>query len=125
MTRKNEYIDALAKVIGLKIRSARLDMGMPRTKLGELIDVSHQQVRKYERGFNNISFGRLFLISQTLGKDISYFYEGITNSKSETDALTYIDQRMLSNVTRNFMNIENVKQQKSIATLIKSLTKVA
>ena len=64
---------------------------MSQGKLGEKLGVSFQQVQKYENGKNRISASTLFLVSQVLGVDFSYFIEGYDQVKllKEKNGLSY------------------------------------
>ena len=53
----------------------RLILGMSQTTVGEALDVSFQQVQKYENGTNRISAGRLQQIADFLGVTPGYFFE--------------------------------------------------
>lgn len=121
MVRKNNYVQEVDIFIGNKIYSYRLAKGLSRQQLAEAIDVTHQQLQKYEKGINRISVGRLVLIAKALGKDINYFYEGIFTESSETMLTQH--QRMCIEVSRNFMKIKAKEHQSAVNTLIRSLVK--
>ncbi len=123
MARKNNYIQEVDKFIGGKIYQLRLAKGLSRQQLSKVIDVTHQQLQKYEKGTNRISVGRLVLIAKALGKSVNYFYEGIDSMDNEPILTQH--QRMCIEVSRNFMKIENAEHQNAVNTLVKSLTKVA
>lgn len=76
MARNNEYTEKLNKYMGKKLQQIRLSRGLSRLQLGNLVDVSGQQIHKYEIGSNCISIARLSLISKALNHDIAAFYEG-------------------------------------------------
>jgi len=122
MARKNDYIQKIDQFIGEKIYSLRLAKGLSRQQLAELIEVTHQQLQKYEKGVNRISVGRLVLIAKALGKNIDYFYEGLESSDNAEPILTQ-HQRMCIEVSRNFRNIPNPKHQEAVNALIRCLTK--
>jgi transcriptional regulator with XRE-family HTH domain len=63
--------------IGKRVRAMRLQRGLSQTELGEYLNVSFQQVQKYERGANRISAGRLQLISDLLKVPITFFFTGL------------------------------------------------
>ena len=46
------------KHVGARVRMRRLILGMSQGKLGEALDVTFQQVQKYEKGINRISASR-------------------------------------------------------------------
>lgn len=61
------------KALGLKIRTRRMLAGMSQADLGASLNVSFQQVQKYEKGTNRVAFVRLKQIADALGESISYF----------------------------------------------------
>jgi transcriptional regulator with XRE-family HTH domain len=60
--------------IGRRVRMLRLQRGLSQTELGTLINVTFQQVQKYEKGTNRISAGRLQRISEVLTVPVSFFF---------------------------------------------------
>jgi transcriptional regulator with XRE-family HTH domain len=52
--------------LGLHIRERRKSLGVSQAALAESLGITFQQIQKYERGFNRISFSRLVLIAQAL-----------------------------------------------------------
>lgn len=56
----------LDREIGARVRRARKERGLTQTQLGEALNVSFQQVQKYERGTNRISSSALVLIARVL-----------------------------------------------------------
>ena len=71
--------------IGKRVRAMRLQRGLSQTELGEHLNVSFQQVQKYERGANRISAGRLQLISDLLKVPITFFFSGLEGGSAEPD----------------------------------------
>jgi transcriptional regulator with XRE-family HTH domain len=121
MARKNDYIQEIDKFVGGKIYSLRLAKGLSRQQLAKVVEVTHQQLQKYEKGTNRISVGRLVLIAKALGKSVNYFYEGL-EAMSQEPVLTQ-HQRMCIEVSRNFMKIESTEHQNAVNTLVKSLVR--
>jgi DNA-binding XRE family transcriptional regulator len=56
--------DARDAEIGRRLRVRRLQKGLTRTELGELIGVTFQQLQKYESGVNRVAAGRLRRIAE-------------------------------------------------------------
>lgn len=121
MVRKVEEIEQIDKFIGNKIHELRLALGLSRQQLGTKINVTHQQLQKYEKGTNRVSAGRLAVIATYLNKPVSYFYEGVADIGENTDQTKYENQRMCIEVSRNFMKIKNSEHKDAVNTLIKSL----
>ena len=65
--------------VGGKVRMRRKFLGLSQEELGKAINLTFQQVQKYERGSNRISASKLFEISQALRAPINYFFEDFTD----------------------------------------------
>ncbi len=52
--------------LGLRIRQRRKGLGVSQTALADAIGLTFQQIQKYERGFNRVSFSRLVDIAHAL-----------------------------------------------------------
>ena len=63
--------------VAKRVRALRLQRGISQTELGGVLDVTFQQVQKYETGTNRISAGRLQQIAEVLDVSVTYFYAGI------------------------------------------------
>ena len=121
MAHKNNHIEQIDKILGGRIYSLRVAQGIARKQLAKLIEVTPQQLQKYEKGTNRISVGRLVLIAKSLGEEISYFYEGLEQNKQQ-EILTQ-HQRLCLELARNFRKIVNSDHQNAVNILVKSLLK--
>jgi transcriptional regulator with XRE-family HTH domain len=86
------------KIIGLQIKKLRYMRStkyryMSQTKLARAVGVTFQQIQKYEKGFNQVSFKILKKLSEFLDVDINYF-----TSVMELNNLTFTKKRRESNV---------------------------
>ena len=63
------------KHLGSKLKLRRLAMGLTQTKVAKAINVTFQQIQKYEKGTNGVSSLRLLQLSNYLKVPISYFFE--------------------------------------------------
>ena len=120
MAGQNNLLIKINQLIGDKIYSLRLGMGLTRQQLASKIGVSHQQLIKYEKGTNRITTGRLVLIAEALSTNVLYFFKDLDVS-NEAPQITQ-HQRMCIEVSRNFMKIENSQHQEAINILVKSLS---
>ena len=119
MGRSTELTILTDKAVGERIFKLRLAMGMSRQQLAGLIDVTHQQLSKWEHGTNRISVGRMVLIANSLKKPISYFFDGL---EIPHEAQT-THQRMTIEVARNFALIKNPGHQSVINNMIRELAR--
>ena len=67
----------LTEQIGKNIRSLRLEAGLTQQRLGKMMEVSFQQIQKYETGANRISAAKLWRMAQVLDISVSAFFEGL------------------------------------------------
>lgn len=123
MARKNIYIDKVSQHIGNQVKLLRLLRGYSRQQLANVIDVSNQQLLKYEAGENRLSVGRLLLIAKALSVNISYFYKKLDNIDQEPIGTQH--QHMCIEVACNFMKIASSKHKNAVNALIKTLSKAA
>jgi transcriptional regulator with XRE-family HTH domain len=63
--------------VGSRIRLRRMLLGMSQTELGHALDLTFQQVQKYERGDNRVSASMLHKTSQVLDIPVSFFFEDL------------------------------------------------
>src|SRR5262245_57946308 len=66
--------------IAKRVRALRLQRGISQTELGSVLDVTFQQVQKYETGSNRISAGRIQQIAEVLEVPVTYFYAGLNDA---------------------------------------------
>ena len=114
MARKNQETQAIDRIVGERISILRITSGLSRQQLADEIDVTHQQLQKYEKGFNRVSCGRMAVIAKVLKQPISYFFD-------EEEYLPSHHARMAMEVSRNFMKIKNPMHQVVVNDLINVL----
>jgi len=68
--------------LGRKLRMRRLSLGLTQTKVAQAINVTFQQIQKYEKGTNGVSSSRLMQLSQFLKVPVTYFYEEYRDYKN-------------------------------------------
>ena len=73
----NEKI--FTKIVGLQLKKIRLAKGLTQTKVSKKINVTFQQVQKYERGQNEIRLIYIKKLAEVFNVEESYFYKPITD----------------------------------------------
>ena len=63
---KSSYEAATKKVIGKKLKKRRLQLGLTQSKVGHAVNVTFQQIQKYEKGTNGLSAFMVKRIAQSL-----------------------------------------------------------
>jgi transcriptional regulator with XRE-family HTH domain len=61
--------------VGNRLRLRRTVLGLSQEWVGDAVNITFQQLQKYERGINRISASRLYTLAQALGVPVSFFFE--------------------------------------------------
>jgi len=72
--------------VGKRIRHRRWMIGLTQQQLADKVGIKFQQIQKYETGMNRVSASRLWDISETLGVEISFFFEGLSEGATAAPA---------------------------------------
>jgi len=108
--------------VGERIRLLRTERGLTQEQLAAALEVSYQQVQKYETGANRISAGRIYEIARKLGVDVGFFFDGLGQGESATAPLEHGGrQRTAIELVRKFAQIEDPEVRAAIAGLVKTL----
>ncbi|MBI3814870.1 MAG: helix-turn-helix transcriptional regulator, partial [Nitrospinae bacterium] len=75
-----------AREIGEKIKKRRRELGITQEKLSEMLNVTYQQVQRYENGTNQLNTEKLQIIAATLDVPVSYFFEDVRGMVAEPQA---------------------------------------
>ena len=67
--------DNFNKHLGNKLKLRRLALGLTQTKVAKAINVTFQQIQKYEKGTNGVSSIRLLQLANYLKVPVNYFFE--------------------------------------------------
>ena len=73
--------------LGSKLRMRRLALGLTQTKVAQAINVTFQQIQKYEKGTNGISSLRIMQLGSILKVPVVYFFEDYPEYTETVDAL--------------------------------------
>ena len=79
--------------IGQRVRERRRGLGLSQQELAESLGVSFQQVQKYERGANRISFSRLVEMAGALKCRLADLAEGL-DPDHKPDAIEHVNALM-------------------------------
>ncbi|MCH9753338.1 MAG: helix-turn-helix domain-containing protein [Alphaproteobacteria bacterium] len=120
--------------IGQNLKLKRIQSGISLQELGKVLNVSFQQIQKYERGQNKISSSSLFLLADSLKCEIDYFFKGIDNKdhkqtklKEEKEIFQHIDSipnHEITQLVKYYSQIRDPNVRKKTLDLIKTLCRV-
>lgn len=120
--RTNDYIQKVNKHVGKTISELRLNCGMNQRTLSSLLNVSQQQLQKYENGINRICLARILEIIKIFDVDINLFFPPFYYDQFKKIEKTE-RQGLCLELTKNFMKIKSLETQKMMVNLTKTLTK--
>lgn len=120
------------------MRLRRTLLGISQEKLAESVNLTFQQIQKYERGANRMGASRLYELGNILDVSISYFFDDMpkevkntkgsfaqgmsekTQAKLDSDPLT---RRETLELVRAYYKITNPAVRKRMYELIRSIGK--
>lgn len=117
------------RVVGQRIRWRRRELKLTQERLGELLELTFQQVQKYEKGVNRVSAGRLYEIAGVLGVPISYFFDGAEEflgaeqaefAEDEDEPHAPVMTPEMLELISAFQKIEDVSLRKSLLNTVRA-----
>src|SRR5579884_1358101 len=101
------------QTIGDKILKLRKTLGLTQEELGRMLNVSSQQIQKYEKGVNAVSPAKLIQLARLFRCSIDYLcsFELLTEVSvvvEDTDFLDRGDFKKTQALIRHFINIESL-----------------
>jgi len=103
--------------LGKKLRMRRLSLGLTQTKVAQAINVTFQQIQKYEKGTNGVSSNRLMQLSQFLKVPIIYFFEDFKEFKDVTTGDQINDDLNYTFLSRTFIALSKTQKEKILQIL--------
>ena len=103
--------------LGKKLRIRRLSLGLSQTKVAQAINVTFQQIQKYEKGTNGVSSNRLMQLSEFLKVPIIYFFEDYKDFKGTNQDEPMNEDLNYSFLAKLFSTLSSVQQEKIFQVL--------
>ncbi|ESQ91162.1 Cro/Cl family transcriptional regulator [Asticcacaulis sp. AC460] len=116
--------------VGARVRMRRKFLKMSQQDLADSLDLTFQQVQKYERGANRISASKLHQTSQALRTPIEYFFEGLGEIApiagfSDSDSEQFVHGFLVTTdgieLAEAFPRVKDGKVRRKILDLVRSL----
>ena len=120
--------DNFNKHLGNKLKLRRLALGLTQTKVAKAINVTFQQIQKYEKGTNGVSSIRLLQLSNYLRVPISYFFEDyseyLVNLDKSKEGHMHINYNFLVKLYSELNDDQKLKLNKSLQLVNPDISKV-
>ncbi len=62
-------------LVGKNLKRLRDELGKSQQDIGDIIELSNQQMSKFESGKNGFNVNQLFIIAQECDVDMNYFFQ--------------------------------------------------
>lgn len=112
MSKRRSHLDS-DKLVMKRLTELRKLYKMSQSYLAKQLDITVQQLYKYEQCQNSVSIGRLAQIADKMKVDIGYFIQDLNKD-------TVVGDEILD-INAPFITIKSSKQQEAIRDLIVSL----
>ena len=110
--------DNFNKHLGSKLKLRRLALGLTQTKVAKAINVTFQQIQKYEKGTNGVSSIRLLQLANFLKVPVNYFFEDFSeyliNLDKSHETNKVINYNFLIKIYSEFNEDQKIKFTKSL-----------
>ncbi len=110
------------KHLGSKLRMKRLSLGLTQTKVAQAINVTFQQIQKYEKGTNGISSLRIMQLANFLRVPIVFFFEDFplyqgSNPESTNNDGNNVEELNYSFLAKLFSGLSETQKEKIFQVL--------
>jgi transcriptional regulator with XRE-family HTH domain len=120
--------DNFNKHLGNKLKLRRLALGLTQTKVAKAINVTFQQIQKYEKGTNGVSSIRLLQLANYLKVPVNYFFEDFSeyliNLEKSQEKHIHINYNFLIKIYSELNNDQKLRFSKTLQTSGIGLSKV-
>ena len=107
--------------LGSKLRMRRLALGLTQTKVAQAINVTFQQIQKYENGTNGISSLRIMQLANFLKVPVVYFFEDYVSSAGESSSSSLSNEQTedlnYSFLAKLFSGLSEIQKEKIFQVL--------
>ncbi len=123
--------DLMDNHVGKRLKMRRILLGLSQQDLGDAVNVSIQQIQKYEKATNRIASGKLFNLAKLLKVPVTYFFDSVeepaivgfaedqTTFEAEDNSAS---ERELLALVRSYNEVKDHNLRKKILDLVKGLS---
>jgi len=113
--------DNFNKHLGNKLKLRRLALGLTQTKVAKAINVTFQQIQKYEKGTNGVSSIRLLQLANYLKVPVNYFFEEfsdyLVNLEKSHEGHMNVNYNFLVKIYSELNDDQKLKFNKSLQSM--------
>ena len=116
------------KHLGSRLKIRRLALGLTQTKVAKAINVTFQQIQKYEKGTNGVSSIRLLQLANYLKVAVNYFFEDfpeyLINLEKSQEGHMSINYNFLVKLYSELNNDQKLKFSKTLQSSSTGILKI-
>jgi transcriptional regulator with XRE-family HTH domain len=106
--------------VGRRMKEMRVIRGLTQADVAAKLELSFQQIQKYELGRNRISASRLYELAMLLDVSPAYFFGGLDGAQeNDSGAIDLETARVMSDLSR----IKNERVKSQLNTFIHELAR--
>jgi transcriptional regulator with XRE-family HTH domain len=117
--------DAIDVHVGRRIRMRRIECGLSQEKLAASLNLTFQQVQKYEKGTNRVGSSRLQKIADTLQTTVGYFFDGAPGQHATDPAPDSVSAFLATSdgvaIAQAFMRLPDGKLRRTIRDIVEGV----
>jgi transcriptional regulator with XRE-family HTH domain len=116
--------DPINAHIGRRLRYLRLSRRMSQERLGAAVNLTFQQIQKYEKGASRVSGSMIYRFAGIFGVPVSAFFEGIDGDQSilSTDGAPLTDSLLVT--AAEIQSLGDANLRVSIANLVRAVARL-
>jgi len=117
--------------VGQRIKARRVGLRISQSDIGKALDVTFQQIQKYENGANRVGASNLYRLATALDVDVSYFFADMPSgakmkSLSDQPASSFehdpMHQPESIKLVHNYFRIASPAIRNRVFQLVKSIS---
>jgi len=116
---KQKKADQLDLFLGTKLKQLRIRHKLSMAQIGEVLEVSPQQISRYESGQHRMTASALFRLARGLDMPLAWFFEGFQEGSDELGRLRNVIQAP----REDYNPATRQDQEEALLSLWKSLPK--
>lgn len=101
-----------AKIIGENLKNLRVAQGVSQKDLSEILDVTFQQVQKYEKGKNRLPIDKLWMVKQAFNVPYDLFFTGLDGDEALSS------ERLRRQIERQSVNIRSHRSLLNLLSIV-------
>jgi transcriptional regulator with XRE-family HTH domain len=118
--RRKRRSNATDRFVGRRVRFFRLAKGWSQTRLAAELDLSFQQIQKYENAIDRVSCSNLVVIAKALCQPLTAFFP--PENQTETGALfELVDTSQSLRLLRAFNRVASVSTRAAMLDLVEQM----